>query len=180
VTTAIIVLVALAVFHFVYESILAPSFRLSLRFRLFVLRDEVRQLKIECVRSLNDEHFVFLQDSINGLISILHRFDMASLFGVEFESRKDPEFLKQAEARSRMLDDCKIPRVREIGNQALKIAAEALFVNSGAWVVLFFGPWVVALIGYSEAKKRIRIFASLTGQDFKRISPPDSAAVAPI
>jgi hypothetical protein len=69
-TTAIIVLLALAVFHFVHESILAPSFRLSLRFRLFVLRDEVRQLKIECAESLNDEHFVFLQDSINGLISI--------------------------------------------------------------------------------------------------------------
>ena len=105
---------------------------------------------------------------------------MASLFGVELESRKDPEFLKQAEARARMLDDCKIPRIREIREQALEIAAEALFVNSGAWMALFCAPWVVALIGYSEAKKRIRVFASLTGQDFKRISPPESGAVAPI
>jgi hypothetical protein len=105
---------------------------------------------------------------------------MASLFGFEFESRRDPEFLKQAEERSRLLDDCKTPRVRQIRKQALKIAAEALFVNSGAGVVLFFAPWIVALIGYSEAKKRIRVFASLTGQDFKRISPPDSAAIAPI
>lgn len=179
-TITIIVLLALAVFHFVYESILAPSFRLSLRFRLFVLRDEVRQLKIECAQSLNGEHLVLLQDSINGLISMLHRFDMASLLGVEFESRKDPEFLKQAEERSRMLDDCKIPRVREIRKQALKIVTEALCVNSGAWVVLFFAPWIVAVIGFSEAKRRIRVFASLTGQDFKRLSASESAAIASI
>lgn len=179
-TIAIIVLLALAVFHFVYESILAPSFRLSLRFRLFVLRDEVRQLKIECAQSWNDEHLVILQDSIKGLISMLHRFDMASLLGLEFESRKDPEFLKQAEERSRVLDDCKVPRVREIRRKALKIATEALCVNSGAWVVLFFAPWIVAVIGFSEAKRRIRVFASLTGQDFKRLSPSESAAIAPI
>src|ERR1700736_3495947 len=107
--TAIVILIALAALHFVYESILAPSFRLSQRFRLFVLRDEVRQLKIECAQSWNDEHLVILQDSIKGLISMLHRFDMASLLGLEFESRKDPEFLKQAEERSRVLDDCKVP-----------------------------------------------------------------------
>src|SRR5882724_10112283 len=111
---------------------------------------------------------------------MLHHFDIASLLGIEFESRKDPEFLKQAEERSRVLDDCKIPRVREIREQALKIAAEALCVNSGAWVVLFCAPWIVALIGYSEAKRRIRVFASLTSQDFNRISPSESAAIAQI
>jgi hypothetical protein len=58
-TTAIIIFLALTVFHFVYESILAPSFRLSLRFRLFVLGDEVRKLKIECAESLNDELLCF-------------------------------------------------------------------------------------------------------------------------
>ena len=179
-TTAIIVLLILAVFHFVHESILAPGFRLSLRFRLIVLRDEVRQLKIECAESLHDEHFVFLQDSINGLISMLHRLNMATLFGFEFESRRDPQFLEQAQERSRLLDDCRIPRIREIRKQALKIATEALFVNSGAGLVLFFAPWIVASIGYSEAKKRIRVFASLTRQDFKRISPPQSAVTAPI
>jgi hypothetical protein len=102
-TTAIVILLALAVFHFAYEAILAPSLRLSLRFRLFVLRDEVRRLKIECLESLNDNHFVFLQGSINGLISMLHRVDMALLVGVEFESRKDPGFLEQARERARML-----------------------------------------------------------------------------
>ena len=37
--TAIFILIALAALHFVYESILAPSFRLSIRFKLFALSD---------------------------------------------------------------------------------------------------------------------------------------------
>ncbi len=179
-TTAIIVLLALAVFHFAYESILAPSLRLSLRFRLLVLRDEVRQLKLERVESLHDEHFAFLQDSINGLTSRLHHVDMASLVSVELESRRDPTFLEQARERARMLDDCTVLRVREIRKQTLKIAAEALVVNSGAWVVLFFAPWIVASIGYSEAKRRFRVLASLNSREFKRISPVESAAAAAI
>jgi hypothetical protein len=52
--TAIVILISLAALHFVYESILAPSLRLSLRFTLFALRDEVRQLKIDCASSLSD------------------------------------------------------------------------------------------------------------------------------
>jgi hypothetical protein len=46
----------LALAHFIYESILAPSWRLSLRFRLFSLRDEVRALEADCRDGLDDEH----------------------------------------------------------------------------------------------------------------------------
>jgi len=52
---AIIVLAGLAVYHFVYEGILAPSFRLKLRFELFELRDELRKLKISHAEDLRDE-----------------------------------------------------------------------------------------------------------------------------
>jgi hypothetical protein len=184
-TTAIITLLALAVFHFVYESIVAPSLRLSLRLRLFDLRDEVEQLKTECVDSecvdsKKGSHCEYLQDSIDGLISRLHRVDVASLLGVEFECRKDPDFLAQAQKRARILDDCPAPRVREIRKQTLKIAAAALIVNSGAWVVLLFAPWALVSVGYSESKKRFRVLASLNSREFKRISLAESGAMAPI
>src|SRR5882724_446379 len=130
--TGTIILIALAVVHFVYESILAPSFRLSLRFKLFALRDEARQLKIDCADALSDKHFDFLQASINNLISNLNRFDMATFLGVGFESKRDPSFLKSAEERSRMLDDCNIPRAREIRQQSLRIIPAAIVINGGA------------------------------------------------
>jgi hypothetical protein len=177
--TAILILIALAALHFVYESILAPSFRLSLRFKLFILRDEVRQLKIDCASSLGDKHFNYLQDSINNLISNLNRFDMATFIGVEFESKRDRSFLKSAEERSRMLDDCNIPRARQIRSQSLKIASAAIFINSGALFLLIFAPVIVAFLGYAEVKKRIKIFAFISDQDLKRIPPSESAATSP-
>jgi hypothetical protein len=177
--TAICILIALAALHFVYESILAPLFRLSLRFRLFVLRDEVRQLKIDCASSLSDRHFDFLQDSINNLISNLNRFDMATFVGMELESKKDRSFLKSAEERSRMLDDCNIPRAREISKQSLKIISAAFFINSGVLFLLMFAPIIIAILGYAEVKKRIKIFAFISDQDLKRIPPAQSAAASP-
>lgn len=41
-STAILIFAFIAVVHFVYESIVAPSWRMKLRNELFVLRDEVR------------------------------------------------------------------------------------------------------------------------------------------
>jgi hypothetical protein len=177
--TAIVILIALAALHFVYESILAPSFRLSLRFRLFILRDEVRQLKIDCADSLSDNHFDFLQDSINNLITNLNRFDMATFLGVELESKKDPSFLKSAQERSRMLDDCSIPRAREIRRQSFRIISAAIVINSGALLLLIFAPIITTIIGYAEVKKRIQIFALISDQDLKRIPPLESAATSP-
>jgi hypothetical protein len=185
--TAIFILIALAALHFVYETILAPSFRLSLRFKLFVLRDEVRQLKIDCAGSLSDKHFDFLEDSINNLISNLNRFDMATFVGVQLESKKDPSFLKSAEERSCMLDDCDFPRVgpgpgpraREIREQSLKIVSAAIFINSGALFLLIFAPVIIATLGYAEVKTRIKIFAFISDQDLKRIPPSASAAASP-
>jgi len=184
-TTAIFILLALAVFHFVYESIVAPSLRLSLRLRLFVLRDEVEQLKTECVDSESVDskkgsYYEFLQDSINGLISRLHRVDVASLLGVEFQCRKDPDFLAQAQKRARILDDCPVPRVREIRKQTLRIAGEALIINSAVGVVLLLAPWALVSAGYSESKKRFRVLASLNSREFKRVSPAESGAMASI
>jgi hypothetical protein len=181
--TGVFILIALAALHFLYESILAPSFRLSLRFKLFVLRDEVRQLKIDYAGSLSDKHFDFLQESINNLISNLSRFDMATFAGVEFESKKDPSFLKSAEQRSRMLDDCDFSRAglraREIREQSLKIVSAAIFINSGVLFLLIFAPIIIAILGYAEVKRRIKIFALISDQDLKRIPPSGSAAASP-
>ncbi|MGH8330614.1 MAG: hypothetical protein ACRER3_22985, partial [Pseudomonas fluorescens] len=64
-TYAVLSFMFLAFVHFVFESILAPSFRLKLRFEIFALRDELRLLKIECESSLHDKHFEYLQSSLN-------------------------------------------------------------------------------------------------------------------
>jgi hypothetical protein len=77
-TILLSVMMLLTLAHFIYESIVAPSLRLKIRYDLFALRDELRFLKIKRGSSLDDKHYVYLQDSINTMISHLARYDIAT------------------------------------------------------------------------------------------------------
>jgi hypothetical protein len=101
-----VVLIVFALYHFVYESILAPSERLKLRFELFELRDRLRALKVDHSDYLEDRHFHYLQDSLNSLICLLGRFDLATLSRIELEFQLDPELRRRSEMRTAILDDC--------------------------------------------------------------------------
>jgi hypothetical protein len=119
----------------VYESILAPSERLKLRFELFELRDRLRALKVEHSEYLEDRHFHYLQDSLNSLICLLGRFDLATLSRIEVEIQRDPALRRRSEIRAAILDDCQFDELRAIRKTSVRIAAKALLINSGGWFV---------------------------------------------
>lgn len=171
----LIVLAAFAILHFTYESIIAPSLRLRLRYRLFALRDQIRNLKIGCGDALADRYFHYLQDSINGMISVLYQFDIAALVHVHRELKTNPDLRKRAEIRANILDDCPIPEARAIRYESCKIAAYAIAVNNGVWA-LFIAPFAAAHLGASAVKKLIRQTISLSESDIHRAIPPSSVA----
>lgn len=168
--------------HFVYESILAPSFRLELRFELFKLRDEVRLLKINNRLTKDngpefvDGHYGYLQDSINSLICILYRYDLATIWAITDQINRDEDLKQRVEARARLLDDCELPAVLTMRKRQLAIATKALAVNSGPMLLLLLAP-VFVLRGYEAVRSKIRgeIKTSLTvpGTDLKRCIPAE-------
>jgi hypothetical protein len=164
----------LTLFHFFYESILAPSLRLQLRFRLFRLRDELRGLKIER-DELSDRHFRYLQDSINTLIRNLSRFDVVTLIRLEAKLRRNPRIRERSEARCAALDECDLADVRVIRRKCNEMGVAALAVNSGGWVIYIL-PLVFLLIGFSALKRRITAVLSLSEKDFAKMAPRDLAA----
>lgn len=90
---AILSLALLALFHFIYESILAPSFRMKLHFELGALQDQLRCLQRE--GSVRVEHARYLDDSLSSLLCMLHRFDVAMLVAVGQEVRLPDVFGNQ-------------------------------------------------------------------------------------
>jgi hypothetical protein len=154
----------LTLLHFIYESILAPSFRLHLRFQLFRLRDELRNLKIDRT-GLDDRHFYYLQDSINTLIANLARFDAATLARIEAELRRNSGLRQRSTARSKVMDDCDVAEARLIRRKCNQIGAAALVVNSGGWAI-YVVPVLFVLAGFSELKRRIKAVLSISESDF--------------
>lgn len=172
--TIVLALAALAAFHWIYESILAPSFRLNLRFRLFALRDELRSLKMDLDTDLKDKHFDYLQDSINALISMLSRFDLGTLHAITKELERNPELMSKIEARTKILDDCNIPHARDVRRKSVQIASQALLVNSGGFMPYTL-PIVLAVAGVaairSQYKRQIKNLLSVPGTELQRVAP---------
>jgi hypothetical protein len=165
----------LSVFHFLYQSTLAPSLRLGLRFRLFALRDRTRELKIKNGELLSDNHFRCLQDSINGLICVLDRIGIVALTCIDRELKRDIELRKRAEARARTLDDCTLPEMRTIRDETMDIAASAVAVNNGAWFIYLL-PLLVAYACVSKVKGLLRQLLCLSESDIRRAVPAISIA----
>lgn len=173
VLVAVILLLALA--HFIYESILAPSFRLEIRYQAFALRDDLRLLKMELGDALDDKHYEYLQDSINTIISNLARFDAVTLGLSERVYNRDPEFRKRVDERARFLEDCAIPEVGTLRRRNIALAEKAILVNSGMLVAPLV-PFVLMGVGFSAVKQRIRKLASLSEPDFHKVGSPELSA----
>jgi hypothetical protein len=162
----IIGIVIAAIFHFVYEAIIAPSLRLKIRFELFALRDKLRELKINHGDTLDNKHFKHLQDSINSIILMLPRFDVGMLTTMERELDRNNDLKLKLNERIKILDDCNIPEAMEIRTKSLNLAHQAFFVNIGGFVLL-----ILPLVFWNVMKKRIKTVVSLSKPDLEKIDP---------
>jgi hypothetical protein len=141
----VLLLIAVAAaYHFIYEGILAPSFRLSLRFKLFALRDRVRELKMIHGDQLDSAAFGYLQDSVNTGIRILPDFTFGTLAQAKELLKNHPELRNRLAERDRLLESCRVPEVSQIWKQASGIMEQALFVNSGGWLIYVVPVGLVA------------------------------------
>ena len=108
----ILVVMALAVWHLVYEAILLPSFRLSLRFRLFKLRDELRWLRVRHPTEVPEEVFQLLQGRVNTGLKLLPFMDIPMLRLVYETVHTDRQLKERIEERDRIISACSVPEVQ--------------------------------------------------------------------
>jgi hypothetical protein len=141
--------IALAIWHWWYEAVLAPSLRLDCRFKLFKLRDEARELKMRLGERLDDRHFHYLQDSINNAIGLLPRMDIAMVVMMATRMEHDAELRARVAARSKILDDCKFPEAADIRKRANEVLGFVLSANSGGWIP-YIVPIAIAFACYKQ------------------------------
>jgi len=134
-TIFLIVILILAFCHFIYEGVFLPSIRLSLRFRLFELRDEVRFLKFKYSDEFSDDAFDYLHQTLNAAIHILPRIDIRTVRLGVLTVRKDPDLLKEIQKRSRVLDECQVKELKNLQSETANVAVKILLANHGAWFI---------------------------------------------
>ena len=168
--TTFFVLFCLGVFHFVYEGIILPSIRMNLRFKLFSLRDRVRNLKVECGTALNDEIYHLLENSINTTIKFLHRVDVSAVVDAHRTIETDEELRKRAGNRKALFDKCQIAEVRDIEHEHFVIWMYAFSANMGGWFIYFLPP-VLCLMFIGKVLSILKTLFLLDERDLENILP---------
>ncbi|MEJ1962626.1 MAG: hypothetical protein WDO56_14215 [Gammaproteobacteria bacterium] len=170
------VLLALALWHWLYESVLAPSFRRVLRLELIALQAELAGFEVRPGDSCGSRVLHALADSLMTLNLVLHRLDVVTLTAVEFEIRRNPALRELAESRTMMFQSCGVDALRDLRRRSLRLAARAVAVNSGAWCI-FVVPAALALLGARGIGRTLVASLLLSKSDLSRIASNLSPAV---
>ncbi len=156
----------MATLHFVYDGIIAPSLRLTLRFRLFTLRDEARAMRADQPDAIRRETYRALEDYINGAIRVLPKANIELVMKAREAFERYPELRAQAQSQQRLIDECQSTEVRDLQRQATEAVNLALLANSGGWFFWVL-PVLLALAWFNWMKSLLRdvMFSVRDGMD---------------
>mgnify|MGYP003594425709 CR=1 FL=1 len=132
-TTLIIVISILALLHFIYEGMIAPSLRMHFRNKLFALRDEIRNLKIEGISEHDEEAFWFVHDGINHLLNRLPNLTIERQIRLEVEYKTNNDLRSIVEKRISIVKTCGNKEIIAIFDKTKSVIEEAFVVNMGGW-----------------------------------------------
>lgn len=166
-STLIILFIILALWHFVYQAILLPSFRLKLRFKLFTLRDETRALKMKHQNDFSEETFRWLEGRINSIIANLRFIEFSTLYEANKFIKSDKKIEEKIRKRMSDIEDCKIVEVRDVYNDSLKIFLLTLLANGGSWGI-FLIPIALLTITFQVGMNLIKEVLLLSDNDLER------------
>ena len=149
--------VALVIFHFIYDGIIAPSLRYEIRLQLFEMRDKVRSLKIEHGNQFNDFLFEELQSDINKQIRYLHNITVFGVFETIRLLKDNKEVENKAYEFEKLIYECELTEVKIIYDQSAKKFALAFIANAGGWVIYTI-PFVFLLLAGVIAISKVSRF----------------------
>ena len=169
-STILIAIFWLALFHFVYESIIAPSVRIDLRNRLFVVRDQIRAVMIDGVGEEDKEAFWLVHNGINSYLTRLPYLTVSSQIAAIEAYRRDKHLRDVVEAHLSAIERCDDIRIRHAFDRAVLIVGEALVVNSGGWLAYLLPAALVAAT-FTKLKRLARNLVLLPDRAADRLLP---------
>jgi hypothetical protein len=126
------------VLHFIWESIIAPSVRLTIRFELFALRDRLRSLKI-AQKELTDDAFHSVEDGIHSALHVLYDIDLPLLLHIKSAINKDDKLQERIKRRQAVVSESGCDELHEIMNKVQAIVEKTAVINTG-WLILYIFP----------------------------------------
>lgn len=164
-------IIVIAVYHLIYEGILLPSIRLNMRFKFFRLRDRLRALKLEHTNGLDDEIFMYMQDSINASIKLLPQVTFSSIHTAGKKLQHDEKLREWIRKKEELIDNCHVQEVQAIRSENIRLLAGAVIANSGGWFI-YIVPMIAAVLCFHKLKEFITKLVLFPGKEVDKVTDP--------
>lgn len=149
----------LALWHFVVEGIVVPSTRVSIRLRLFALRDKLRRMHIDGV--IKENEFDEAQRRLNNMIRLAPSVDAFMLVQWEMKLKADKELARRVERRRLDFESSASKDVKELVEKAYEIGVESVRINSMGWIVYLI-PIVIGVAIWSRVQREVTNMTTAT------------------
>lgn len=140
-----IVLMIMAAGHYIYETILLPTYRQQARDELFVLRDKLRAELIKEKHSVDKETiqaFSMIDSIINKSLNRLYLLTIPNMIKFEFMKDKSVEIQQEIDRKNGLLERCSSEVVREVNEKMNVVLMKVLVVNSMG-LVIYLMPFIL-------------------------------------
>lgn len=164
---AIVALFFAAVWHFVYENILLPTTHVTLRNKLFELRDELREIQLADVERKFAHEIDIAQNGINNAIDSVEALDLSLQGRVARRYSTDKLFRDRVKARNEAIRNSSSVELKDIVKRCNSIIRDVFFYNSGGWLVYVI-PIACAAIFYNQISATAKELFSLNEHDASR------------
>jgi hypothetical protein len=145
--TLFYILIFLGIWHFFYESVLAPSLRHGYRYDFFELRDNLRNLKINSKLSEKDEKiYTLLDNSICNMIDTMSIISLGNYFRLKKAIDKNEKVKQSIERTRKFIETADNKDLLNIDKEIHNLGSKVLIINNGGWFAILVIPAFVIFI----------------------------------
>ncbi len=157
INTLIIIVVVMALLHFIYDGIIAPSIRRQLNFKLFALRDELRTILINDKSSCDDDVYSYIQSALNVILKYAIQFDAFDVYESVKAMESNPDLEKMAKNRLDSITNAVPTRMSDIHDEAIMLSLWMMLVNMGG-LVIYLVPILVVMAPAVALSLKLKTF----------------------
>jgi hypothetical protein len=172
-----VILFSLALFHWAYEFAIAPSWRLGIRYKLFALRDELRNFATQRGIQLDKQAIETLEDVLNSAIHNMREINFGFVLAFSSRYRSDESFRKRMDHRRSVVEGYQDPDFRSICHRYQHLFREINVANSGGWFV-YLVPLVYMAVCWKWLRRFWKVISLVPSAEYPTLSRETSEVFA--
>lgn len=172
----ILFLVIVSAWHFIYDGIIAPSIRLHLRNKLFILRDELRLAKIDGISSQDEDAFWFVHEGINNFINRLPNLTIEKARSIALSYRQNEHHSRLLDEHIFAVENASDSRITGIFRKTNSVIEATFITNMGGWFIYLI-PIAIIFSFMTRLSNLASILLVASKKDIERLLPQNTFTI---